>query len=77
MPIYVYESISTKKGSKPKRYEIRQSIKDEALKKHPETGEEIHRVLAGNVGFVTGAKSSSGGHTHSSSCGCGAGGCCR
>ena len=31
MPIYVYETIPAKKGAKPKRYEIKQSIKDAAL----------------------------------------------
>ena len=73
MPTYVYESIPAKKGAKVQQYEIKQSIKDSALTTHPETGEPIRRIIAGSVGLVTGAtSSSSGGHTHSSGCGCGA-----
>jgi len=79
MPTYVYETIPAKKGAKARQYEIRQSIKDAALTKHPETGEPIRRIIAGGVGLMTGAapSSSGGGHTHTSSCGCGAGGCGR
>jgi predicted nucleic acid-binding Zn ribbon protein len=74
MPTYVYETIPTRKGATPKRYEFKQSIKDSAFTKHPETGEAIKRVVAGGIGVLT---SSSGrhAHTHTPSCGCGAGGC--
>jgi predicted nucleic acid-binding Zn ribbon protein len=74
MPTYVYETIPAKKGAKPKRYEIKQSIKEAALAKHPETGEPIKRIIAGGVGVLT-SSSSAGSHTHTPSCGCGAGGC--
>jgi predicted nucleic acid-binding Zn ribbon protein len=74
MPTYVYETIPVKKGAKPKRYEIKQSIKEAALAKHPETGEPIKRIIAGGVGVLT-SSSSAGSHTHTPSCGCGAGGC--
>ena len=50
MPIYVYETIPARKGAKPKRYEIKQSIKDAAFVKHPQTGEPIKRIIAGGVG---------------------------
>ena len=44
MPTYVYE---TTDESKPVRhFEIQQSMKDEPLKKHPETGEPCRRVLS-------------------------------
>jgi predicted nucleic acid-binding Zn ribbon protein len=72
MPTYVYETISTKEGEMPKQYEIKQSIKDAALVKHPQTGERIQRIIAGGAGVLT---SSRGGHTHSPACSCGAGGC--
>ena len=74
MPTYVYETIPRKKGATPKRYEIKQSIKDAAFTKHPETGEPIKRIIAGGIGVLT---SPSGGqsHSHTPSCGCGAGGC--
>jgi predicted nucleic acid-binding Zn ribbon protein len=68
MPTYVYEEIQ----KNPKRYEIRQSIKDAPLTHHPETGKAIRRVIAGPAGILTGSSSSaSAGHTHSAGCGCG------
>jgi len=77
MPTYVYETIPAKKGAKPRRFEIRQSIKDAALTHDPESGEPVRRVIAGGVGVLTGSSSSAGRHVHTSSCGCGAGGCGR
>ena len=73
MPTYVYETIPAKKGAMPKRYEIKQSIKDAAFIKHPQTGEPIKRIIAGGVGVLTSPSGSS--PTHTPSCGCGAGGC--
>jgi predicted nucleic acid-binding Zn ribbon protein len=52
MPTYVYETIPQKSGDEVRRYEIRQSMKDAALTKHPETGEPIRRVITGGMGFV-------------------------
>ncbi|CAN5740992.1 hypothetical protein BH11VER1_BH11VER1_08830 [soil metagenome] len=71
MPTYVYETIPTVSGEKPHRFELKQSIKDEALRTHPETGEAIYRVITGGTGFVgasASAQKSSGG-----SCGTGCG----
>ncbi|HRJ73501.1 MAG TPA: hypothetical protein PLS03_14850 [Terrimicrobiaceae bacterium] len=76
MPTYIYETVPSKKGTKPKRFEIRQSIKDAPLSRHPETGEPVKRVIAGGVGLLT-SSGSSAGHTHTPSCGCGAGACGR
>lgn len=76
MPTYIYETVPAKKGTKAKRYEIKQSIKDAALTRHPETGEPLKRVIAGGVGVFTSAAAASS-HRHTSSCGCGAGGCGR
>jgi predicted nucleic acid-binding Zn ribbon protein len=76
MPTYIYETIPAKKGTIPKRYEIKQSIKDVAFTKHPETGEPIKRVVAGGIGVLTSSSSAtSRPHTHTPSCGCGSGGC--
>lgn len=74
MPTYIYETIPAKKGATPKRYEIKQSIKDSAYTRHPETGEPIKRVIAGGIGVIT-SSSSGQVHNHTPSCGCGAGGC--
>ena len=75
MATYVYETIPQAAGEQPERFEIQQSMKDDALTRHPQTGQPIRRVITGGVGFsVSGsAKSSSSGHSHSGGC-CG-GGC--
>lgn len=72
MPTYVYETIPEKSGEKPRRFEVKQSIKDEALKTHPETGEAVYRVITGGVGFVGAAVSppKAGGGSCGSGCGC-------
>ena len=71
MTTYVYETIPNKPGEKPRYFEIKQSIRDETLTRHPETGERIRRVVLGGCGVLK--KEDAGG---SSSCGCGPSGCC-
>jgi hypothetical protein len=44
MPIYVYEIINPD-GTGGERFEIHQSMKDDALATHPETGKPVRRVL--------------------------------
>ena len=48
MPIYVYETTDTSKP--PRRFEIKQSMKDEPLRVDPETGEPVRRVISGGYG---------------------------
>lgn len=45
MPIYVYEILDKKGEPTGKTFEIVQSMKDEALKKHPQTGEPVRRAI--------------------------------
>ena len=45
MPTYEYELIN-EDGSGGERFEIFQSMKDAALKKHPETGKPVRRVIS-------------------------------
>lgn len=77
MAIYVYETIPSTEGEAVRTYEIRQSMRDAALKVHPETGERIRRVITGGLGVMTSAKGapaprpSSGGHCCGGGCGCG------
>ncbi len=71
---YLYETIPTKSGEEVRRYEIQQSIHDEALTRHPETGEPIRRVILGGWG-LPGLKSG-GSTSRDSGCGCGPGECC-
>jgi hypothetical protein len=44
MITYLYETLP-RAGKPVRRFELRQSIKDAALTKHPETGEPIRRCL--------------------------------
>ena len=44
MPIYVYETIKPD-GSSGERFEILQSMKDDAISKHPDSGEPVRRVF--------------------------------
>ena len=75
MTTYVYETIPSKAGEKPRYHEIKQSMKDEPLTKHPETGEPIRRVVLGGFGVLSSGKSggqtpASGGACCGPSCGC-------
>lgn len=77
MATYIYE---TTDESKPlRRFEISQSMKDEPLKKHPETGEPIRRVISGGLGYMAKGnaprhadmqRSMGGGGSCGSGCGC-------
>lgn len=72
MTTYVYEPIHQKNGEKPRYFEIKQSMNDAPLSRHPETGEAIRRVVLGGFGMLN---SKSGGDS-GSSCGCAPDGCC-
>jgi predicted nucleic acid-binding Zn ribbon protein len=52
MTTYVYETIPKQTGKPPQRFEVRQAMSDAPLKKHPETGEPVRRVIAGGYGFI-------------------------
>jgi len=72
MPTYVYETT----GKKPRQFEIQQSMKDDPLKTHPDTGEPVRRVISGGYGFLekgnprTPAPAPRGGGCGSGGCGC-------
>lgn len=72
MATYVYETIPQSAHEQPQRFEIQQSMKDDALTAHPETGQPVRRVISGGYGFTMGgnaATPAAGGHS------CGGGGC--
>ena len=73
MTTYVYETIPSTPGDKPRYFEIKQSIKDAPLTAHPETGETIRRVVLGGIGLI---KKGETGGSQSGTCGCGPSGCC-
>lgn len=45
MPTYVYEILDAKGQPTGKTFETVQSIRDEALTKHPESGEPVRRAI--------------------------------
>ncbi len=73
MPTYVYETIPKVSGEKPYRFEVKQSIKDEALTIHPETGEAVFRVITGGIGFVGSSSATLSSGSSGGSCGSGCG----
>ena len=73
MTTYVYETIPSKPGEKPRYFEIKQGMNEPPLSRHPETGEAIRRVVLGGFGVLS-SKAPSGGSD--SSCGCAPGSCC-
>jgi predicted nucleic acid-binding Zn ribbon protein len=52
MTTYVYETVTPPGGPAPRRFEIRQSMQDAPLTRHPDTGEPVRRVIAGGYGFI-------------------------
>lgn len=72
MPTYVYETIPSNPDEKAVQFEVQQSMKDEPLKTHPETGQAVKRVISGGYGYLSkGSSSAGGGHCCGDSCGCG------
>ncbi len=68
MPVYVYKNLKT--GEK---FEVTQSIRDDAYKVHPETGEPVKRIIQpvgiafkGSGFYVNDSRSSSSGHAGAS-----------
>ena len=72
MATYTYETIPQHAGESPRRFEIKQSMKDSALTHHPDTGEPVRRVITGGAGLM-GVKSSAGSSSSSSGGSCGSG----
>ena len=71
MTTYVYETIPVKKGEKPRYFEVRQSMNEAPLTKHPETGEPVRRVILGGYGVLSKSDGAA-----APTCGCGPGRCC-
>ena len=72
MPTYVYETIPESAEEQPLRFEIRQSMKDAALSRHPESGRPVRRVVIGGTGVMGGSTVTqpSGGGSCGTGCGC-------
>lgn len=52
MPTYVYETIPQRKGEELERFEWRQSMRDEPLRVHPQSGLSVRRVISGGFGLM-------------------------
>ena len=76
MTTYVYETIPTKPGEKPRYFEIKQGMKDAPLAKHPVTGESIRRVVLGGYGVLRSGEAAQKPSSDDGGCGCGPRGCC-
>ena len=74
MTTYVYETIPRIPGIAPRRFEVRQSMKDPPLARDPQTGEPVRRVISGGFGFVAQKSSSASPAKAACSPGCA---CCR
>lgn len=72
MTTYLYETVPAREGDVVKHYELQQSMNDEALTQHPQTGERIRRVILGGWGAKKGAAKI----VSDGDCGCGPSGCC-
>ncbi|MBC7897541.1 MAG: zinc ribbon domain-containing protein [Cytophagaceae bacterium] len=51
MPTYTYETIPTPDRA-AERFELRQSMSEPALDRHPETGAPVRRVISGGFGLM-------------------------
>ncbi len=60
MATYLYETIPSAANEEPVRFEFQQSMKDEPLTRHPETGVPVKRVITGGYGFNVSGSASSG-----------------
>ena len=52
MATYIYETIPAKTGGNSCRFEVVQSMKDAPLRRHPDTGEPVRRVVTGGFGLM-------------------------
>lgn len=48
MPTYIYETIPEEPSEKPYRFEMKQSITEDTLTTHPETGRPIRKIITGS-----------------------------
>jgi len=72
MATYLYETIPTNDQETVEQFEIRQSMKDDPLTHHPETGQPIRRVISGGFGLMGVGETQSAG-TPAAGGGCGTG----
>ena len=77
MPLYQYETIPTVPDEAVRRFEVKQSMNDNALTRDPESGKPVRRVISGgflmlkgDIGSESGAGSVSAPQSCAGSCAC-------
>jgi len=53
MATYVYETVPQKPGDAVRRFEVKQSMRDDPLTNDPETGLPVKRVIMGGYGIMS------------------------
>src|SRR5258706_11278825 len=53
MATYIYETIPRDARTRPRRFEVQQKMSDPPLKRDPETGLPVRRIIVGGSGLVT------------------------
>lgn len=54
MPTYEYETITKDESAEPTRFEVWQSLAEEPLTEHPETGQPVRRILSAGLAVRSG-----------------------
>ena len=75
MATYIYETIPQTPDEPPCRLEIKQSMNDQPLTRHPETGTAIRRVITGGFGIMGISKPQPAKRPPTGGGGCCGGGC--
>jgi predicted nucleic acid-binding Zn ribbon protein len=53
MATYIYETIPKDGKTRPRRFEVQQKMSEPALKRDPDTGLPVRRVIVGGSGIVS------------------------
>jgi hypothetical protein len=53
MATYIYETIPKDAKTRPRRFEVQQKMSEPALKRDPDTGLPVRRVIVGGSGIVS------------------------
>lgn len=53
MATYIYETIPKDAKTRPRRFEVQQKMSEPALKRDPDSGLPIRRIIVGGSGIVS------------------------
>jgi predicted nucleic acid-binding Zn ribbon protein len=51
MPTYLYETIPADPADTPRRFEVFQKMNDEPLRKDPDSGLPVRKIITGGIGL--------------------------